>query len=218
MIIILCDSREQASSYIIKFLMAQGIDAEVVCFPQNTGCDYLISNIFGSCAIQRKVVVPEMIGELDEIMFDILPRLQNFSDNPVLCLEENFSITKEGYLYNRNDSRESQLLATSYYGYLETIRKSGIDVITTRDLNCSLWWMVAMHGYLAKQHYPKHRKYFSTEEQAVGMLTAVPGIGPARALKALQQHSIREMGKLRVIDGLTEKQSERVLDVLRRKP
>jgi ERCC4-type nuclease len=91
----------------------------------------------------------------------------------------------------------------------------GIDVVTTRDIHQSIWYMIAMHGYLSKEHYPKHKKYFSVQEQAIGMLTAIPTIGEARAKKALQKMSIRAMAGCTHIDGLTEKQSGKLQDVMR---
>lgn len=215
MIIILIDSREQNAPYISKQFSKAGIESEILCLPTDTGSDYLITNTHGTCAIQRKVVVSEMITELDEIMFETAPHLKNFSENPVLLLEENFGISPEGYLYNRQDSRETEMLVTSYYGYLETIRKMGVDVVTTRDLASSVWWMISMHGYLAKEHFPKHRKYFSEKEVAIGMLTAIPGIGDIRATKALQHTSIRGMCGMKQITGLTAKQSEKLGKILR---
>ena len=212
---ILIDSREQNGPYISARFANACIDSDIVTLPTESGCDYLISNTFGSVAVQRKVVVSEMISELDEIMYDIIPALKNFSDNPCILLEENFGITKDGYLHNRNDGRPTELLATSYFGYLETLRKMGVDVVTTRDLNQSIWWMIATHGYLSKEHYPKHKKYFSLQEQAVGMLSAVPTIGEARAKKALEKSSIRAMCGMKHIDGLTAKQSEKLQNVLR---
>jgi ERCC4-type nuclease len=151
-----------------------------------------------------------MISQLDEIMFDIIPRMKNFSDNPVCLFEENFGISKDGYLFNRADNHPTEMLAKSYYGYLETIRKMGVDVITTRGLNETIWYLISMHGYLGKEHYPKHNKYFSDKEIAIGMLTAIPGIGDARASKALGGTSIRGMMGLKHITGLTQKQSERL--------
>lgn len=157
-----------------------------------------------------------MITEIEsgEILNDIAPRLLAFSEHPCFLIEENFSITPDGYLQNRNDARESGMPATSYFGVLETLRKMGIDVYTTRDLNASIWWMIAMHGYLGKNHYPKHRKYFTVEEQAMGMLMCVPGIGEARAGKALKESSIAGMVENGMV-GLTEGQKQKVGKVLR---
>jgi ERCC4-type nuclease len=165
-------------------------------------------------AVQRKVVCSELLNELDETMFETLPRLRNFSDNPVLLIEENFGIDQTGHLFNRGDSRETDMLATSYFGYLETIRKSGVEVVTTRDLNQSVWWMIATHGYLAKEHYPKSRKAHSIKEQAVGMMTAVSGIGEARALKALKDRSLKDMITKNEFGGLTMKQVQKLNEVM----
>ena len=213
--IILIDTREQNAAYIKRRFDSVDIESEITGLPTETGSDYLISNTYGSVAIQRKVVVSEMISELDEIMYQIAPRMINFSENTVMLLEENFGISKSGYLFNRQDNRETEMLATSYYGYLETIRKMGIEVITTRDLNSSIWWMISTHGYLGKQHYPKHIKYHGIKEQAIGMMTVVPGIGEARAAKALSKSSIRGMAGMKHVEGLTLKQTEKLHSVLR---
>jgi hypothetical protein len=216
-IIILVDSREQNGSYICKFLISKGIEADIICFPQETGCDYLISGKTGSVAVQRKDAFAEVINQMEEIRYDILPRLKNFSGEvhtPVLLVEETFGITKEGYLIDKTSGRESQMLATSYYNFLETVRRSGADVVTTRDLNQSIWWMVATHTYLAKNHYPKQNKAYSVQEQAMGMMMSVNGIGEARAGKALAESSIKEMGRMMKIPGLTDKQSKKVKEVL----
>jgi ERCC4-type nuclease len=148
-------------------------------------------------------------------MFDTLPRLRNFCENPVLLCEENFGIDQTGHLFNRGDSRETDMLATSYFGYLETIRKSGVEVITTRDLNQSIYWMIAMHGYLGKGHYPKHRKYHSVKEQARGVLMCVPGIGEARAGKVLKNTSISEMLTSNKFEGLTMTQAKKLNEIAR---
>jgi ERCC4-type nuclease len=141
--------------------------------------------------------------------------LASFSDNPCFLIEENFQITKAGYLTDKNTSFESNMLATSYFGILETLRKMGLGVYTTRDLNQSIWWMIGMHGYLEKNHYPKHRKYFSMEERAVGMLSAVPGISEARAKKMLKNGSIAEAIQNGKVEGLTELQGRKVMEVLK---
>ena len=213
--IILIDSREQQGPYIQKRFGSSGIESDIICWPQETGCDYLIQNTHGSCAIQRKVVCSELLSELDETLHETLPRLRNFNENAILLIEENFGIDQNGYLFNRGDSRETDMLATGYFGYLETVRKSGVEVIATRDLNQSIWWMVATHGYLGNDHYPKHRKCHSAKEQAVGMLMAVSGIGDARASRALKSQSIREMITKNTYGGLTMKQAEKFNEVVR---
>jgi len=212
--LITIDSREQNGAFLQKKFVEAGIESDIICFPQSSGTDYLISNTHGSCSIQRKVALPELVSELDEILNDIVPRLVSFSDNPCMLIEENFTIDEDGYLLERNRGRQSQMLATSYYGFLETIRKSGIDVYTTRDLNHSLWWMIAMHGYLGGEHYPKHRKYFTVQEQAVGAMCCVPTIGEKRAAKALKKLSMGMMYRKKHVPGITDAMNTKLQKML----
>lgn len=215
MAIILIDSREQNAPYIQKRLVESDIDTEIVTLSTETGSDYIISGEKDTVAVQRKVVCSEFISEIDEIMNEIAPRLLGYCEHPVFLIEENFEITKDGYLQNRQNGRHSEMLATSYYGILETLRKMGIDVQCTRDLNSSIWWMISLHGYLNKNHYPKHKKCFSVQEQAVAMMTLIPGIGTTRAEKALQKNSIRVMSGMKKVPGLTDAQSRKLGEVLR---
>lgn len=61
-----------------------------------------------------------------------------------------------------------------------------------------------MDGYLSREHYPKHTKQFKPYQQAIGMLSCVPGIGQKRAMKALEHNSIEDMIGLNEIEGLTK--------------
>jgi ERCC4-type nuclease len=191
-----------------------GIEAELTTLPTFTGSDYFISNTYGSCAIQRKVAPGEFAAEIDEIIEDICPHLISFSDNPSFLIEENFTIDESGYLVQRNTGRGSQLLATSYYGILETIRKMGIDVYTTRDLNQTIFLLASIDGYLSKEHLPKHRKYFSDKEIAIGMLASVPTIGEKRAEKALKHSSVGMMYRMKNVRGLNQKQVSRLQKIM----
>jgi hypothetical protein len=211
----LIDTREQNGPYIQKRLQSANIETEIVTLSQETGADYIISGEKDTMAVQRKVVCSEFINELDEIVNEIAPRLLQFGGNPAFLIEENFEITKDGYLQNQQNHYATSMSITSYYGILETLRHMGLDVYCTRDLNASIWWMIAVHGYLNKNHYPKHRKYFSMQERAIGMMTVVPGLGATRAEKALQQNSIRNMASMKSVPGLTEKQGKKLLEVLR---
>lgn len=208
------DTREHNGPSAVKFFLEHGIDSELVTLSTDTGADYFIANSRGSAAVQRKVACSELISELDETLNETIPHLKDFSENPVLLIEENFIVTSEGYLMNRLDSRESQLLATSYFGYLETIRKTGVDVVCTRDYNESLWYMLSQHNYLGKEHYPPHRKYFGIEEQCIGMLSCIPTIGEKKASAMLKKQSIREIAMNRNSDVLTVKQNERLRKVI----
>jgi len=55
-----------------------------------TGSDYLITQTCGSVCIQRKSAMAELAGQMEELRYDILPRLLSFADdidaNPVLLV------------------------------------------------------------------------------------------------------------------------------------
>lgn len=196
-----------------------GIESEIITLPYSTGCDYIISNIFGSCGIQRKSAMKELVIQMDDLSTDILPRLASFTDNPVLLVEEDFVIGEMGSLFRKDSTSnmwvETGMRAASYYGFLESCRMKGIDVVCTRSLDQSIWYMASMHKYLSHNQYPKHRKFYKPYEQAVGMLCCVPGIGEKRAVKILEHNSIADLLQPGVAEGLTEKQLKKIQDVLR---
>lgn len=152
---------------------------------------------------------------MQELQDDILIRLRNFTDNPVLLIEESHKIGQMGYLFRKQNNvwMETGMHSSSYYGFIESMKNRGIDVVCTRDLDHSIWYMVALHGYLGRFHYPKHAKTYRINQQAVGMLACVPGIAEKRAREALEHQSIREMCMGRM-EGLTVKQKEKLKRVL----
>jgi ERCC4-type nuclease len=191
------------------------IPCEITTLPEHTGCDYFIVNTHGSCGIQRKDSSKELIQQMQELQDNILIRLCNFTDNPVLLIEESHKIGQMGYLFRKQNNvwLETGMHSSSYYGFIESMKHRGIDVVCTRDLDHSIWYMAALHGYLGRFHYPKHAKTHRINQMAVGMLACVPGIAEKRAREALEHQSIREMCAGRM-EGLTVKQAEKVRRVL----
>ncbi len=222
-IIICTDSREHFGSTLISSKFEQaGTDSQICTFPQWTGCDYYIVNTYGSVCIQRKDSASELCSQMEELRYDILPRLVNFASetdsNPILLVEETHTIGDAGYLFRRGKGNvfiETGLHISSYYGFLETIRLMGIEVVTTKGLTESIWYMIAMDGFLAKQHYPKHLKSYKHHQQALGVLCCIPTIGSKRAAKALEECSIAEMLIRNEVEGLTKTQLEKVKKALR---
>lgn len=157
---------------------------------------------------------------MEELRTDILPRLCTFTDNPVLLVEESHQIGDRGYLFRKDERSkmfvETELHATSYFGFLESARMIGINVVCTRSLDQSIWYMISMDGYLSREHYPKPLKSYKPHQQALGMLCCVPGIGIKRATAALQERSIDEMCR-KECTGLTKGQQEKIRNVLRTK-
>ena len=203
-----------------------GIESEIACLPHNSGCDYIIANTHGSCAIQRKDSMAEICGNpvqdtyksaMEELRFEIIPHLVQFSDNPVLLVEESHEIGENGYLFRKQDRLwlETPMHSSGYYGFLETVRQMGCEVVTTRSLDHSIWWMISMHNYLGRYHYPKHKKAYNPGQSAMGMLCCVPGIGEKRAEKILSKHSISDLIFDKNIKEATEKQRKKIDEVLR---
>jgi len=161
----------------------------------------------------------ELVIQMQELTEDILPRLASFTDNPILLVEENFTIGEMGTLFRKESSSkmwiETGMHSASYYGFLESCRMKGIDVVCTRNLDQTIWYMAAMNGYLAHNHYPKHRKLYKPYQQALGMLCCVTGIGEKRAEKILEHNSISELSNADTAEGLTDKQLKKLQAVLR---
>ena len=158
----------------------------------------------------------ELVIQMEELRYDILPRLISYTDNPILMVEEDFQIGDAGYLFRKEGSmyKETELHSRSYYGFLETVRMMGVDVVCTRSLDQSIWYMIAMDGYLSKKHYPKHLKTFKPQQQAMGMICCVPGVGIKRAEKALDGRSVRDLLIASEVNGLTAKQLLKIKKVL----
>lgn len=217
-IIILIDTREQNGDYIKSRFDSAGIISEIATLPYNTGCDYFISGVYGSCGIQRKSAMKELVIQMDDLAEDILPRLVSFTDNPILLVEEDFVIGEMGRLFRKDNSSkmwtETGMHSASYYGFLESCRMKGIDVACTRNLDQSIWYMIAMDGYLAHKHYPKHRKLYKPYQQAMGMLCCIPGIGEKRAEKILEQNSISDLVQADEANGLTPLQLKKIQTAL----
>lgn len=213
------DNREQNADYIKLKFDSIGIESEIVCLPYKSGADYYVANTHGSCAIQRKSAMKELVTQMEDLRYDILPRLISYTDNPVLLVEEDFQVGDAGYLFRKEGSMyiETQMHSSSYYGFLETVRMMGVDVVAVRattDLMPTIWYLAAMDGYLSKFHYPRHIKTFKPNQQAVGMLCCVNGIGMKRAQKALDGNSIKDVIGMQKVNGLTDTQLKKVKKVL----
>ena len=161
----------------------------------------------------------ELVNQMQDLREDILPRLITFTDNPVLLVEESHQVGERGYLFRKENGmfKETQMHCTAYYSFLESVRMMGVEVVCTRNLDQSIWYMIGMDGYLSREHYPKPMKSFKPKQQQIGMLCCVPGIGQKRAAAALEGRSISDLLNAREVDGLTPKQLEKIRKVLRYK-
>ncbi len=171
------------------------------------GCDYNIIGKVDSIGVQRKSGSKEIPKQLMELKNDILPSLKDLTTNPVLLIEEDFVIDDNGTFFQRRDGMlyPTQLNSKAYYNFISSIKQNGIDVVTTRNLDASIWWMIATAEYLDNYHYPKISKQFNAENQAVGSLCSLNGIGPAKARKILAEYSLKELMMIETNELITKK-------------
>jgi hypothetical protein len=197
-IVILIDTREQHQEYIRRYLDSNSIENTITCLGNGTGMDYFIANGNRSVGVQRKTA-DEVFQEMEEIRGEVIPSLMELTDTPVLLIEEQFNIGRDGHMYRKQGGFlvEVGLTARSYYNFLNSIRLMGCEVVCTRNLDQSIWWMISTHSYIADEHYPKRKKGFGHNMQAVGALCCVNNFGITSVKKLLSEYSL---GELMVMD------------------
>lgn len=189
---ILCDTREQHQDYIQGKLTDLAVECIITTL--HNGMDYLITGTHGSIGIQRKTF-PEVATQFEEIRESIIPSLMGMTDSPVLLVEEIFQIDEKGMMWRKegNFLKPASISARQYYNFLQSIRQMGCEVVTTRNLDQSIWWMYSIHAYLHDYHYPKQKKRYGAGMQALGALCCINNFGITTAKKILQEHSISEL-------------------------
>ena len=189
---IIVDSREQNQDYVCSRLIDAGVECVISCLAH--GMDYLIVGTNGSIGVQRKTF-PEVAIQMKEIREDIIPSLMDLTEYPVLLVEEGFRIDEQGMMWRKegNFLKPAQLSCRSYYNFLQSIRQMGCEVVCTRELDQSIWWMYSVHSYIHEEHYPKPKKKYGIEMQALGALCCFNGIGHTTAKKILTKHTLKEL-------------------------
>jgi hypothetical protein len=191
--IILLDTREQKKEYVQKYLQdIGGINTSITCLSH--GADYLIINGNQSIGVQRKTS-DEIFQQMQAIQTDIIPALQELTDAPVLLIEEQFHVDRNGHMYRRMNGflHEVGLTATSYYNFINSIRLLGCEVVCTRNLEQSIWWMASTFFYIGKEHYPKQKKGHNHAMQAIGALCCINNFGITSSKKLLKDYTIKDL-------------------------
>lgn len=164
---IIVDTREQNWEQILAtFKEHGGIVATRQCLSH--GMDYMIVGAADCIGIQRKSGSKEIPKQMGELRDDILPALKELTDNPVLLIEEDFVIGGNGIFYRREEGvlKPTELNSKSYFNFIHSVKLSGVDVVTTRDMNASIWWMIATGIWVEDHHYPKRKKGYTPSMQA----------------------------------------------------
>lgn len=192
---IFIDTREQYQEFVEQFMKDQKIPTDIITLAH--GMDYMITGSHSVVGIQRKTF-GEICSQMPYISEDIIPALCDLSENPVLLIEEDFKIGDAGLLWRKegNFLKETSITSNMYYNFLNRIRMLGCDIVVTSSLLDSCWWMSAMHSYINKQHYPKPKKQYGADMQALGILCCINGFGAMKGNKLLEQYTIRELLQL----------------------
>jgi hypothetical protein len=191
--LICIDTREHEWEFIEMRLQALGVDTAVTCLEH--GVDYLIMGTRDTVSVQRKTF-PEICTQMQDIREDVIPAMMDASpDSSVLLVEEYFTIDNKGMMWRKegNFMKPANISARMYYNFLQSIRLMGCDVVVTKNLEHSIWWMNAIHTYVHNEHYPKQKKRYGANMQAVGALCAVNSFGITASKKVLEKHTISEL-------------------------
>ena len=191
--IIIIDTREQKREYIQNYLIGIGItNVTISCLSH--GADYMIINGKQCIGVQRKTS-DEIFQQMQAIQTDIIPALSDMTDTPVLLIEEQFQIGRDGHMYRRQNGflHEVGLTAISYYNFINSIRLMGCEVVCTRNLDQSIWWMASTFSYIGKEHYPKQKKGHNHMMQAVGALCCINNFGVTSSKKLLKDYTMKEL-------------------------
>lgn len=190
---ILIDSREKKQEYIKKYFDdIGGIESSITCL--SFGVDYLIINGNQCIGVQRKTS-DEIFQQMQAIQTDIIPALSELTDAPVLLIEEQFHVDKNGHMYRRQNGflHEVGLTAKSYYNFINSIRLLGCEVVCTRNLEQSIWWMASTFFYIGNEHYPKQKKGHNATMQAIGALCCINNFGITSSKKLLKDYTIKDL-------------------------
>jgi ERCC4-type nuclease len=193
--VIFIDTREQYKEFVEQFLKQQEIPNQILTLAK--GMDYMITGDEGTVGIQRKTF-GEMCSQMPYISDEIIPALMELTENPILLIEEDFKIGNGGLMWRKegNFLKETSITAFMYFNFLNRIRSMGCDVVITASLTDSCWWMLAMQSWLDKKHYPKPKKRYGADMQALGILCCINNFGTSKGTKLLKEYTIRELLQL----------------------
>lgn len=199
---IIIDTREQHRDYISNVFESNNVKHCISGLSH--GMDYMLVGKATDVGIQRKSGSAEIPKQMKALRHDILPALKQLTTNPILLIEEDFVIGQDGQFYRRQDSmlRSIDLDVEAYFNFIHSIKKIGVDVVTTRNLDASIWWLIATHRYIQQHHYPKVDKLYEPKMQAVGCLCAINSFGQSTSKRLLKSYTLKQLFEM---DDLTLK-------------
>lgn len=181
---IIIDTREQWKDQIQQKLQSLYVSAHIMKLEHYT--DYLLTseneNFENVIAIQRKTI-NEVLQQMQEIKERISELKENYGGAWLLVEEEDLFIDQSGAIMSKRGKLlyETGMSAKSYYNFLHSILKKGVQVKTTRNWEYSVWWLYSLHSYIQREHFPASNKKYTEREEVIGTLMGIKGIGEAKA-------------------------------------
>ena len=181
---IIIDTREQWKEQIQQKLQSLRVSAHIMML--DNYCDYLLTSdneeVEQSIGIQRKTI-NEVLQQMQEIQERIVELIAKYENAWLLVEEEDLFINADGAIMSKRGKLlyETGMSAKSYYNFLHSILKKGVQVKTTRNWEYSVWWLYSLHSYIQREHFPIPNKKYTQREEMIGALMGIKGIGEAKA-------------------------------------
>lgn len=180
---ILIDSREQWKEEIEHKLQTLDVTTQILKLDHYV--DYMLTSdvvtVENVMVVQRKTI-NEVYSQFADIR-ERINELKEYGTAWLLVEEEGMSITKDGNLLSRRGKTytETGIRANMYYNFLHSVQRAGVNVKTTQNWEQSVWWLYSLHSYIQKEHHPKTGQKYTTKEEIVGALVAIPKVGDVKA-------------------------------------
>ena len=181
---IIIDTREQWKEQIQQKLQSLHVSAHIMKL--DNYADYLLTSdneaVEQSIGIQRKTV-NEVLQQMQEIQERISELKEKYDNAWFLVEEEDLFIDQDGVIMSKRGKLlyETGMNVKAYYNFLHSIERKGVQVKTTYNWEYSVWWLYSLHSYIQREHYPKPTKKYTQQEEVIGALMGIEGIGEAKA-------------------------------------
>jgi len=176
---VIADDREESSG-VIDYLRKMKVYVEVKRLPVG---DYLISD---DIIVERKTANDFINSIIDKRLFKQITYMKKYYENPIVIIEGNIDSVLEERLV-----KKQQIL-----GALASLALLKVPVVYTSDQEETAYVILSLLRKAQKKQKnsvkaisvkTKHIKIYKTVKDAqIGLLTAIPGIGPALAERILE--------------------------------
>jgi len=176
---VIADDREEGSG-VVDYLRKMKVDVEIKRLPVG---DYLISD---NIVVERKTANDFINSIIDKRLFKQITYMKKYYESPIIIIEGDIDVVLQDRLI-----KKQQIL-----GALASLALLKIPIVYTNDPEETAYVILSiLRKALKKQKNTvkalpiktKHIKIYKTVRDAqIGLLTAIPGIGPALAERILE--------------------------------